>query len=155
MSRALIGLLPPPSFEEMLEITKLHSLAGINHEGIVQSRPLRAPHHTASSAALIGGGSIPGLARLALATAACCSSTNCQSSRGTYSRSSGSHWKTDRLRLPGPLERSRFRPGLCSSAHETLALVAMPATNAAAVQPIKLISTSGASQGPCSIVLTC
>jgi magnesium chelatase family protein len=59
MSKALIGLLPPPSFEEMLEITQLYSLAGLNSQGIMRSRPLRAPHHTASSAALIGGGSIP------------------------------------------------------------------------------------------------
>ncbi len=59
MSRALIGLLPPPSFTEMLEITKLHSLAGLNQDGIVRTRPWRAPHHTASSTALIGGGSVP------------------------------------------------------------------------------------------------
>ena len=59
MSKALIGLLPPPSFDEMLEVTQIYSLAGLNHQGIMRSRPLRAPHHTASSAALIGGGSIP------------------------------------------------------------------------------------------------
>ncbi|HSX02321.1 MAG TPA: YifB family Mg chelatase-like AAA ATPase [Candidatus Saccharimonadia bacterium] len=59
LARALLGLLPPPSFEEILEITKLHSLAGLNHEGIMCQRPLRAPHHTASSTALIGGGAIP------------------------------------------------------------------------------------------------
>ncbi len=59
MSRTLVGLLPPPTFQEMLEITKLYSLAGLNHDGVVRMRPLRAPHHTASSAALIGGGSVP------------------------------------------------------------------------------------------------
>jgi magnesium chelatase family protein len=51
--------LPPPSFEEQLEITKLYSLVGLNHGEVIASRPFRAPHHTASSAALIGGGSIP------------------------------------------------------------------------------------------------
>ncbi len=59
LGRALIGLLPPPSFEEMLEITKLHNLAGVAGTGIIRRRPLRTPHHTASSIALIGGGSHP------------------------------------------------------------------------------------------------
>ena len=59
LSKALIGILPPPTFEEMIEITKLYSLAGLNPGGVVSTRPFRAPHHTASSVALIGGGTIP------------------------------------------------------------------------------------------------
>jgi magnesium chelatase family protein len=59
LSRSLPRLLPPPSFDEQLEITKLHSLVGLNHGEVIATRPFRAPHHTASSAALIGGGSIP------------------------------------------------------------------------------------------------
>jgi magnesium chelatase family protein len=59
LSRSLLRLLPIPSFDEQLEITKLHSLAGINQGQVVDQRPFRAPHHTASSAALIGGGTIP------------------------------------------------------------------------------------------------
>jgi magnesium chelatase family protein len=60
MSRALAGLLPPPSFDEMIEITKLHSLAGRTLNGdIIRERPFRTPHHTASSIALVGGGAIP------------------------------------------------------------------------------------------------
>jgi magnesium chelatase family protein len=58
LAKALLGILPPPSFEEMIEITQLHSLAGAA-EGIVRQRPLRNPHHTASDIALIGGGKVP------------------------------------------------------------------------------------------------
>ena len=62
LAKALIGLLPPPSLEEMTEITKIHSLAatiGQESGGIITHRPFRSPHHTASSAALVGGGTLP------------------------------------------------------------------------------------------------
>lgn len=58
MARALLSILPPPSEEEIIEITKIHSLAGETTEAIT-TRPFRSPHHTSSSAALIGGGKIP------------------------------------------------------------------------------------------------
>ncbi|MGN1235161.1 MAG: YifB family Mg chelatase-like AAA ATPase [Christensenellaceae bacterium] len=57
IARALPGILPDLTFEEALEVTKIHSVAGIlTEEGIVRSRPFRAPHHTATSVALCGGG---------------------------------------------------------------------------------------------------
>jgi len=59
LAKAIIGILPKPTFEEALEISKLHNLAGHWHSGIMRHRPFRAPHHTASSAALIGGGAKP------------------------------------------------------------------------------------------------
>jgi magnesium chelatase family protein len=59
VSRALIGVLPPPSLTEMIEITKLHSLAGKSAGAIISERPFRNPHHSASTIALIGGGRIP------------------------------------------------------------------------------------------------
>jgi magnesium chelatase family protein len=59
LAKAIMGLLPKPSFEEMLEITKLHTLAGHTQGGIMHARPFRAPHHSASSVALIGGGTKP------------------------------------------------------------------------------------------------
>lgn len=67
MSRALAGILPPPTTEEILEVTKIYSLAGLNHDGIVRERPFRSPHHTASSAAMIGGGSTPRPGEISLA----------------------------------------------------------------------------------------
>jgi len=59
LAKAVMGILPAPTFEESLEISKLHNLAGQTTSGIIRTRPFRAPHHTASSVALIGGGTKP------------------------------------------------------------------------------------------------
>lgn len=59
LAKALISLLPAPSFDETIEITQLHGLAGSILKGIVTERPFRHPHHTASAVALIGGGTVP------------------------------------------------------------------------------------------------
>jgi magnesium chelatase family protein len=67
LAKALIGLLPEPSYSEMLEITRIHSLAGLNTSEILTSRPLRSPHHTASDIALIGGGTWPKPGEISLA----------------------------------------------------------------------------------------
>lgn len=55
LARAVLSLLPPPSPEEQIAITKLHSIAG-EADGIVTTRPFRSPHHTASAVSIIGGG---------------------------------------------------------------------------------------------------
>ena len=57
LARALNGLLPPLQNEEIIEVTKLHTLGGESIDDIVTSRPFRSPHHTASAASIIGGGS--------------------------------------------------------------------------------------------------
>jgi magnesium chelatase family protein len=57
LAKALPSILPPLDREEMLEVTHLHSLAGFNYGKIVTQRPFRAPHHSASQTAVIGGGS--------------------------------------------------------------------------------------------------
>lgn len=67
MAKALAGLLPPLSPEEQIATTKLHSLAGEVIDDIVSSRPFRAPHHTASRIALIGGGAKPKPGEISLA----------------------------------------------------------------------------------------
>lgn len=61
MARALHGILPPLSFDESLEVTKVYSLSGKLPAGksMISERPYRVAHHTASSAALVGGGQIP------------------------------------------------------------------------------------------------
>ena len=59
LAKAIMGILPEPTFEESLEISKLHNLAGQTVSGIIRTRPFRSPHHTASSVALIGGGTKP------------------------------------------------------------------------------------------------
>jgi magnesium chelatase family protein len=58
LARRLAGILPPLTFEEALETTKVHSVAGIlpQNAGLLSTRPFRAPHHTISDAGLIGGG---------------------------------------------------------------------------------------------------
>jgi len=54
-------ILPDLTLEESLETTKIHSVAGLlkENQGVIATRPFRAPHHTISDAALIGGGKIP------------------------------------------------------------------------------------------------
>ncbi len=61
LAKRLPSILPPLSFEEALEVTKVYSVAGklpLNN-GLMRIRPFRAPHHTISDVALIGGGNIP------------------------------------------------------------------------------------------------
>ena len=57
LARSLPSVLPDMSFDEALEITKIHSVAGtLGEEGIVTERPFRSPHHTATTVSLCGGG---------------------------------------------------------------------------------------------------
>lgn len=57
LAQRLPGLLPPLSSEELLEVSMLHSVAGLLERGrLTRARPFRAPHHSASMAALVGGG---------------------------------------------------------------------------------------------------
>ena len=57
LARALPTILPDLSFEEALEATKIHSVAGaLRESGIIRERPFRSPHHSASTPALTGGG---------------------------------------------------------------------------------------------------
>ncbi|MBE5745186.1 MAG: ATP-binding protein [Clostridiales bacterium] len=57
LARAIPSILPDMRFDEALEITKIHSIAGtLGEEGIVTTRPFRSPHHTATTVSLCGGG---------------------------------------------------------------------------------------------------
>jgi magnesium chelatase family protein len=69
LARRLPGLLPPLTFDEALTVTTIHSVAGLvgPGHGLVTRRPFRAPHHTCSTAALVGGGSLPRPGELSLA----------------------------------------------------------------------------------------
>ena len=69
LSKRIPSILPMISFEEAIETTKIHSVAGIlpSKEGLVATRPFRSPHHTISSAGLIGGGTIPKPGEVSLA----------------------------------------------------------------------------------------
>lgn len=61
LAKRFPSILPPLTFEEALETTKIHSVAGIlpSDRALVTERPFRSPHHTVSDAALIGGGTVP------------------------------------------------------------------------------------------------
>jgi magnesium chelatase family protein len=69
LAKRLPSILAPLSFEEALETTKIHSVAGVldSAQGLVTQRPFRAPHHTISDAGLIGGGIMPRPGEVSLA----------------------------------------------------------------------------------------
>jgi magnesium chelatase family protein len=67
LARRLPGILPPPTFEEALEVTQVHSAAGIGNGRLATERPFRAPHHTISAQGLVGGGNRPMPGELTLA----------------------------------------------------------------------------------------
>jgi magnesium chelatase family protein len=69
LAKRMPTILPPFSFEEALETTKIHSVAGVLDAGagLVGVRPFRSPHHTISDAGLIGGGAVPRPGEVSLA----------------------------------------------------------------------------------------
>ena len=67
LARILNNLTPDLTIDEQITVTKLHSLVGETSETIVTARPFRAPHHTSSSVALIGGGNVPRPGEISLA----------------------------------------------------------------------------------------
>lgn len=69
MARRIPTILPDLTFEEALETTKIHSIAGIlpKDTPIITTRPFRAPHHTVSAVSLVGGGKIPKPGEISLA----------------------------------------------------------------------------------------
>jgi len=69
LARSLPGILPDMTFQESIEVTKIHSLAGLlpGNRPLVTKRPFRSPHHTASPVSIIGGGRIPKPGEVSLA----------------------------------------------------------------------------------------
>jgi len=68
LAKRLPSILPPMTLKEALETTKIHSVAGkIKDAGLMNQRPFRSPHHTASSVSLVGGGSYPQPGEISLA----------------------------------------------------------------------------------------
>lgn len=69
LARRLPSILPPISFAESLEVTQIHSVAGLLKDkgSLVTTRPFRSPHHSASGPSLVGGGSFPRPGEISLA----------------------------------------------------------------------------------------
>ena len=69
LAKRLSTILPPLTLDEALETTKIHSVAGkiAHHGGLITKRPFRAPHHTISDVALVGGGGFPQPGEISLA----------------------------------------------------------------------------------------
>jgi magnesium chelatase family protein len=59
LARRLPSILPPLGRADAIEVTRLHSVAGVHADGLIMTRPFRAPHHTISPAGMTGGGSPP------------------------------------------------------------------------------------------------
>ncbi len=69
MAKALPGILPTLTAREAIEVTRIYSAAGQlrSDQGLVSARPVRTPHHTASSPAIVGGGMVPRAGEISLA----------------------------------------------------------------------------------------
>ncbi len=69
MAKALPGILPPLTVPEAIEITRIYSAAGSlpPGQGLICTRPVRSPHHTASAPAIVGGGGVPRPGEISLA----------------------------------------------------------------------------------------
>lgn len=69
LARRIPSILPDLSFQEALEVTKIHSVAGNlkANQSIITTRPFRSPHHTISAVSLVGGGKVPKPGEISLA----------------------------------------------------------------------------------------
>ncbi len=67
LARTLPSILPPLTPAETLEVSKIYSVAGLLPHGVIQERPFRTAHHTASGVALVGGGRVPHPGEISLA----------------------------------------------------------------------------------------
>lgn len=111
MAKRVPSILPPFTKEEAQETTMIHSVAGTlpTHIALMRERPFRAPHHSTSNVALVGGALIPSQVRSLLPTMGCFSSMSYLSLHVMYWRCYVSRLRTDRLPSQGLGRRSLSR----------------------------------------------
>lgn len=104
------GILPPLTTAESIESSAIHSMRGTGLSGLLSSAPFVAPHHSVSSAVLIGGGSgRPKPGAVSLAHHGCCSWMKRVKYRPTFLIACGFQWKAARSDCCGDNGRSYFR----------------------------------------------
>ena len=104
LAARLPSILPPLAPAELLEVSMVASIAGaIKGGALTNRRPFRAPHHSASMPALVGGGLHAGPAKSRWRITVFCSSTNCRNFRRRRSTRCASRSKPARSRSPAPI----------------------------------------------------
>ena len=114
LAQRLPGLLPPLTETEALEVTAIHSVAGLlaDDTPLITRPPFVAPHHTSSVAALVGGGwGWRARARSAARIAGCCSSTSARRSGSVCWKHCELRWRTARFGWPAATASRATRPG--------------------------------------------
>ena len=114
-AKCMAGILPPMNYEESMELTKLYSVMGMldGREPLISRRPFREVHHTATRAALIGGGIVPRPGEISLAHSGIYFWMNFLNLREVFLKCSGSHWNNAAYRSQEPMGIISFRPILC------------------------------------------
>ncbi len=156
LARCAPSILPPLDPEEALEVTRIHSAAGRAISGrLVRQRPFRAPHHTASAAALVGGGSgRPRLGEITMAHHGILFMDELAEFPPASSTPSANRSRTGSSASPGRVRRSPFRPTSCSSRPQTRAPAALVCPTACVARRTGPV-TDGVSRRRSSTASTC
>jgi magnesium chelatase family protein len=116
LAARLPGVLPPMDAVETLDVSMIHSVAGLLAEGgLTRQRPFRDPHHSTSAAAMVVAARAPSRARSHSATTACCFSTNCRNFPAPCWKACASRWRPAASPWLGPTATSPTRRAFSSS----------------------------------------
>ena len=132
LAQRVPSILPELSRPEAIEVTRIHSIAGDLEGALAQSRPFRAPHHSITTAGLVGGARKGSVGEVVLAHRGVLFLDSSRSSPSRRSRRCASHWRTVAWRSPGPSTRRCIRRGSCSSPRRTHAPADMRANGSGA-----------------------
>ena len=131
LAARLPTILPPLAPSELLEVSMVASIAGeIKGGALTNRRPFRAPHHSASMPALVGGGLHARPGEFRSRTTAYCSWTNCRNSSRRRSTLCASRWRPVKCPLRAPIIASPIRRASCWSRRSIRAAAAAPASRA-------------------------